>query len=289
MPLPSQNFLPDVGALTGTTAIPQNADEARELTLQLAKARDDIDAELQSNIDVLSEQQATMTSPLVDSQGFPIATTDIVAVRSARARIIALRNDRKALDEKIRDLLEVALARRNSGAAGGDAAQQVSSTQSNGSVGASPLAASATSSSSSPSSSSATGRAWGRPANSTSDALSMLVDTREGDAAEWSQVGGMQAFARVNTVAEASPAARAELQPNDEILSFGGLDASSAHRVSSRKDLGNLPSVVQEGKEIIVLAIRKDAQGNRAIKRIRLTPTSEWGGRGLLGCHIVPL
>ena len=287
MPLPSQNFLPDVGALTGTTAIPQNADEARELTLQLAKARDDIDAELQSNIEVLSQQQATMTSPLVDSQGFPIATTDIVAVRSARARIIALRNDRKALDEKIRDLLEVALARRNNGAAGGDAAQQVSSTQSNGTGGTSSLAASATSSS--PPSSSATGRAWGRPAHSTSDALSMLVETREGDAAEWSQVGGMQAFARVNTVAEASPAARAELQPNDEILSFGGLDASSAHRVSSRKDLGNLPSVVQEGKEIIVLAIRKDAQGNRAIKRIRLTPTSEWGGRGLLGCHIVPL
>lgn len=74
----------------------------------------------------------TLNSPLVDSQGFPLNTIDIVSryagikrgaecsrsrhllqpsVREARSRIIALQNDRKDIDGQLKDLLEVALAR----------------------------------------------------------------------------------------------------------------------------------------------------------------------------------
>lgn len=49
-----------------------------------------------------------MTSPLVDGENFPLASVDIVAVRSARQKIHELRNDRMALDSKIKDLLELA-------------------------------------------------------------------------------------------------------------------------------------------------------------------------------------
>lgn len=264
MPLPSESF-------TGISAQfrdPKNPEDARKLALELAQARDAIDEEIQSNVMTLQQQGATMISPLVDSQGFPIATTDIVSVRTARSKIIALRNDREALEGRMRELLEVALAkgagdssRDASGHSGSNSSEAVSSTS----------------------------RVWARRPNDPPNGVSMLVDTREGDASEWSQVGGMEAFARIHTVADASPAQTADMRPGDEILSFGGLDSTSAHRNASRKDLGKLPSVVQEGKEIILVALRTDTQGQKVVKRIRLTPASGWGGRGLLGCHIVPI
>jgi 26S proteasome non-ATPase regulatory subunit 9 len=267
MPLPSASF-PSSNATSDE--MPKTAEGARIMALQVAQERRLIDEEIQSLLAVLQEQGATMTTPLVDSQGFPLATTDVVAVRTSRSRIIALRNDREALEGKMRNLLEVALAKND--------AQEValpssasSAPQSNGSD------------------SGATQRAWAR-VNGRDDSLTMIVDTQEGNAEDWSQVGGMQVFAKVNTVAESSPAKRAGLEMGDEILAFGDLDATSAHRSVSRKDLANLPSAVQEGREIALVVLRPNAStGQTSIKRLRLTPASGWGGRGLLGCHIVPL
>lgn len=59
---------------------------------------------------VLVQNNATMTSPLVDAQGFPDARLDLVAIRTARHRVHELLHDRDALTDKITSLLADALA-----------------------------------------------------------------------------------------------------------------------------------------------------------------------------------
>lgn len=258
MPLPSESL-----------AAQSEAEEARLRALQLAHERKAIDGEIQSAIQVLQEQGATMTSPLVDSQGFPVATTDIVAVRTARSRINALRNDREAIEARMRMAVEAALARKE---AGSSAADSSTAGQGGDAPGALPEM----------------GRAWAR-VDGRDGGLSMAVDTLVGDTDDWAQVGGMQAFAKVNAVADASPAQQANLLVEDELLSFAQLDGTTAHRNSVTKDLANLPNVVEEGKEVVLVVLRRDPDGRKTVKQLRLTPASGWGGRGLLGCHIVPL
>ncbi|CAJ0565029.1 unnamed protein product, partial [Mesorhabditis spiculigera] len=51
-----------------------------------------------------------MDSPLVDSEGFPIPSIDVYAVRTSRVQLIRLANDRKALQAKIAESLEAAHA-----------------------------------------------------------------------------------------------------------------------------------------------------------------------------------
>ncbi|PWN31297.1 uncharacterized protein FA14DRAFT_151739 [Meira miltonrushii] len=198
------------------------AAEARSAALQLSNERRAIDEELSSLTNVLRSQNATMNSALIDNQGFPIASIDIVAVRTARARIIALRNDRESIENRMRNLLDLALSRT--------------------------------------------------------------------DSAVWSEVGGLTPFAKVNAISPNSPAQRADMRVGDEILRFASLTAANAHRSTTNKDLGNLPSVVQRGTEIAVMVLRGGDDGNdREIKRLRLTPNDGWGGRGLLGCHLLPI
>lgn len=278
MPLPSKSF--SSSGLLITAEMPTTAEGARSMALRLAQERRHVDEEIQSNLSVLQEQEATMTSPLIDSQGFPLATTDIVAVRTARSRIIALKNDREALENKMRDLLEIELAKNDD--------VQVTATSLASSAAAGSASTNHPSDTPTSTASASTGQAWGR-LNGRNDGLSMMVDTVEGTMRDWTQVGGMQAFAKINTVAEASPAQRADLRIGDEVLTFGELDAVTAHRNVARKDLANLPSAVQEGKEVSLVILRQGQNGQKAIKRLQLTPASGWGGRGLLGCHIVPM
>ena len=50
--------------------------------------------------------------------------------------------------------------------------------------------------------------------------------------------------------------------------------------------LSMLAEIVQssQGREIDVIVLREEARVT-----LRLTPRSGWGGRGLLGCHLLPL
>ncbi|KAL1919510.1 uncharacterized protein VTP21DRAFT_2203 [Calcarisporiella thermophila] len=87
-------------------------------------------------------------------------------------------------------------------------------------------------------------------------------------------------FALVDSVAPDSPASQAGLMRGDKIVRFGELHEGN-HR-----GLQALPGVVtrNEGKAIMVTL-------ERASERItiELVPRQGWGGRGLLGCHIIPL
>lgn len=87
-------------------------------------------------------------------------------------------------------------------------------------------------------------------------------------------------FARVNSVVDDSPADAAGLRAGDMITQFGDAVATN------HEDLRRLAQVVKdnEGRQIMVKV-------RRALQDIDLTliPRSDWGGRGSLGCHLLPL
>ncbi|OIW34782.1 hypothetical protein CONLIGDRAFT_567150 [Coniochaeta ligniaria NRRL 30616] len=94
-----------------------------------------------------------------------------------------------------------------------------------------------------------------------------------------------QPFAKVNSVVENSPAETAGLRAGDLIRNFGYVN---------RENHDNLKKVAEcvqgnEGQNILVKISRSVAGGQTQELRLTLVPKRDWGGRGLLGCHILPL
>ena len=83
-----------------------SAENAREHARALVHVKDGIEAEINLQLSILRENNCDMTSPLVDSEGFPRADLDIYAIRSARARIVVLRNDLKYTMDEIEKALQ---------------------------------------------------------------------------------------------------------------------------------------------------------------------------------------
>jgi len=96
-------------------------------------------------------------------------------------------------------------------------------------------------------------------------------------------------FALVNGVAPQSPAAQAGLQRGDLVLRFGDLSASSFAPPITLQPLSTFVSAHEN--QPIELRIKRPSSSagtGTAIVSLSLTPRSGWGGRGLLGCHLVP-
>jgi len=82
----------------------------RAYALSLISQKEGLEAELQTQYDILKSHNSTMSTPLVDAEGFPRADIDIWAVRLARVRVIELQNDISAIVERIKGALEDAAA-----------------------------------------------------------------------------------------------------------------------------------------------------------------------------------
>jgi len=92
----------------------------------------------------------------------------------------------------------------------------------------------------------------------------------------------LRPFAKVDGVAPGSPAATAGLLREDLVLSFGTLTRSSFGS-SSLQPLAEYVAT-QENRELVVKVLR----GANETVSLTFVPRRNWGGRGLLGCHIVP-
>ena len=85
-------------------------------------------------------------------------------------------------------------------------------------------------------------------------------------------------FAAINLVSSESPAEQAGLKIGDLIIKFGSV---TKHNFTSLSDVGK---IVQHSKgQTVSVTVRRDAH----VLKLSLVP-NEWGGRGLLGCNIVP-
>lgn len=70
--------------------------------------KDVIELEIETQLSILKANNATMQTPesLVDREGFPRADIDVWAVRTARVKVIELRNDLKDVMNAIGSALE---------------------------------------------------------------------------------------------------------------------------------------------------------------------------------------
>ncbi|KAJ1507907.1 26S proteasome non-ATPase regulatory subunit 9 [Coelomomyces lativittatus] len=86
-------------------------------------------------------------------------------------------------------------------------------------------------------------------------------------------------FALVNSVSPASPAFSAGLLQGDKIVTFGNLN------FQNNNNLQALSSFVTSHENF---EFNVDILRNGRLNRLLLTPR-KWEGRGLLGCHILPI
>ncbi|KAI8092732.1 26S proteasome non-ATPase regulatory subunit 9-like protein [Halteromyces radiatus] len=86
-------------------------------------------------------------------------------------------------------------------------------------------------------------------------------------------------FAKVNAVSPDSPASEAGLRSNDLLVQFGNITNANFQQLSS------LTSVVQASlNQPLEIKIMR----GQDTLTLTLTPRNGWGGRGALGCHILP-
>ncbi|KAK4541871.1 hypothetical protein LTR36_007235 [Oleoguttula mirabilis] len=93
-------------------------------------------------------------------------------------------------------------------------------------------------------------------------------------------------FAKVNTVVPNSPAEQAGLKVGDKVTKFGSVNYTNHERLS------RVAQVVQQNENhTILVKVLREASANAASRPLdlQLTPRRDWGGRGLLGCHLLPL
>ena len=96
----------------------------------------------------------------------------------------------------------------------------------------------------------------------------------------------LKPLARVETVTSGSPAAAAGLKAGDEIMRFGRVNSSRVDAESAL--LAIRDAVTAHENQRISLVVERNNDGKRSTHVIALTPKA-WAGRGLLGCHLVPV
>ncbi|KAK7520647.1 26S proteasome non-ATPase-like protein regulatory subunit 9 [Phyllosticta citriasiana] len=90
-------------------------------------------------------------------------------------------------------------------------------------------------------------------------------------------------FAKVNSVVPESPADAAGLKAGDKIVKFGNVNWMNHEKLSKVAE-----AVSQsEGRPLTLQVSREGASPE--LMSLQLTPRRNWGGRGLLGCHLLPL
>ena len=96
---------------------------------------------------------------------------------------------------------------------------------------------------------------------------------------------GEMAFAKINSVAPSSPAEEAGLKAGDRVKRIGDVTWLNHEKLSK------VAETVQsnQGKRLLVRVSRTSAGQDAEDLELGLVPRTGWGGRGLLGCHILPL
>mmetsp|Transcript_54456 Transcript_54456/g.80840 ORF Transcript_54456/g.80840 Transcript_54456/m.80840 type:complete len:306 (+) Transcript_54456:290-1207(+) len=96
-------------------------------------------------------------------------------------------------------------------------------------------------------------------------------------------------FATVNAVATDSPAMAAGLMEGDLLVKFGSVKHNNHNKLQKIGEL--VPKAAADHEAIEISVLRKSIEGvgdeSQVEHSLKILP-KPWGGRGLLGCHIVP-
>ncbi|WVF71259.1 hypothetical protein IAT40_006062 [Kwoniella sp. CBS 6097] len=260
-------------------------DEPREYARALMQRKDEIEKEIEAIKDVLTSHGSTPNTSLVDPEGYPRGDIDIAsrlsltsrpgqanptspiqylvkyAIRHARSALVRLQNDRQTVSDLLATALEDAFSVPSSSTS---ASNFPSSGQPNGRI---------------PPDSSSLARGTGLGSGSTTTTTGVNGDAREAVVA-WPE----RAIARVNSVAPSSPASQAGLRAEDLIYDFAGVNHTTSGGIQAIGGLVNR----SEGTSLTLLVLRPTPSEPERIT-LHLIPRSGWGGRGMLGCHILPV
>jgi len=195
------------------------------------------------------QHNADMATPLLTPDGYPRADIDVPQIRTTRARIIRLKNDYKWTMEKIERGLDEIHAQA---AAFPDQEPQMEDKK---------------------------------------DEIEHTIQKADETVnPEKIEVGRRRdvPFAKVNAVTAESPADDAGLKVGDVILLFGDVD------YTNHENLTRVAKVVQdnEGREVKIKIRRQDTGSENAQMMtidLVISPRHNWGGRGMLGCHLLPI
>lgn len=110
--------------MNSTMLIVESAQDPQATLASLTSQKASLEAQLESQRLILEANNCTMSTPLVDAQGFPVANIDILGVRKARVRILELRNDLERCIEEVARALEDVYASRAAAAITDDGASQ---------------------------------------------------------------------------------------------------------------------------------------------------------------------
>jgi 26S proteasome regulatory subunit N4 len=235
------------------TAATSSTDIKAEL-LRLMKRKDDLEAELS-----VVASNARHGEPLVDAEGFPRADVDVYTMTHDRQHATRLQNDHKQLMSQIEKLMHQLHAQnKNKPHQPSSSTPAQKSTQQQRSDASASKPASAAQSS---------------PAStSTPKAPTATFDTT---APAPSAADG---FYVVNSIVADSPASQSGLKTGDKIIEFGSVTKINWSAAA-------ISALVQSsvGRDVHVRVYRL----GEGVKELRLVPQQNWGGRGLLGCHLV--
>lgn len=194
-----------------------------------------------------------MNTSLTTFDGYPRCDIDVAQVRTTRARIVRLKNDHKAIMVKVEAAVHEHFA------------SEKSVEESSGAT---------------------TSRAPGvQPANT---------------------IAVEPPFAKVNSVAANGPAETAGMRAGDKVVKFGEVNWTNHERLSKVAQVvqqnenvghessaficGNGTWLTDSQRSILVKVLRETTSAATSQTfELRLTPRRNWGGRGTLGCHLVPI
>lgn len=191
--------------------------------LRLLDERKYIEAKLQHQRDILEANNVTMSTNVLDAQGFPRSDLDIPTIRAARSQIRSLLHDRELVNTNLEALLPSALSH------------------------------------------------------------GVSMDTNTSSLSKNNPHTPPNHQLAIRSVQRNSPAATAGLEAGDLLLSWDELRPLTATHLSQ------LPLRVKESVPIALEVKRMRMDGQHMQVQLTLVPSSHWEGRGLLGCHIVPV
>ena len=218
----------------------------REELLELDKEKKKLEEKIASLTEYLTGPgMPGVDGSLIDRDGFPKPGLDHVTIRTVRHDLICTQNDLKNLMEKIEKKMASYFEELNNN----KMEEEEEEVKKNNKIG---------------------------KEETTADACDEDMNKKNNI-----EVNMKEAFAKIVSVENGSPAEEAGLKPDDHIINFNGI----LYKGVSHNPLITLSEIVKSkiGEEIPMSIVRKNKDNILEMNKIKIIPHT-WNGKGVLGC-----